>query len=76
MSNCDSKDFTEALTLISKVLDVVIDQNQIAYVNGGAVADNIYSIHFMKDHCSLHKKMLFWYHLIPEKSLTRLVSPT
>ena len=56
LSNCDSKDFTKALALISKVLDVVIDQNRIAYVNGGAVADNIYSIHFMKDHCSLNKK--------------------
>ena len=52
LSNCDSKIITKALALrVSKVLDEVIDQNQTAYVGGRAVADNLRSIMFMKDHC-------------------------
>ena len=52
LSNCDSKIITKALALrVSKVLDEVIDKNQTAYVGGRAVADNLRSILFMKDHC-------------------------
>ena len=40
---------------MSKVLDEVIDQNQTAYVKGRAVADNLSSILFMKDHYSSKK---------------------
>ena len=52
LSNCDSKIITKALALrMAKVLDEVIDHSQTAYVGGRAVADNLRSIMFMKDHC-------------------------
>ena len=52
LSNCDSKIITKSLALrVSKVLDEVIDLNQMAYVGGGAVADNLRSILFIKNHC-------------------------
>ena len=49
LSNCDSKVVTKALALnISKVLDGMIDQNQMAYMNGRAFADNLCSVLFRR----------------------------
>ena len=33
------------------ILDEIIDKNQTAYVKGRAVADNLRSLMFIKDHC-------------------------
>ena len=33
------------------ILDEIIDKNQTAYVKGRAVADNLRSMMFIKDHC-------------------------
>ncbi len=47
-----SKVITKALALkMSKVMNVLIDPDQMEFVNGRSLTDNLCSILFMKDHC-------------------------
>ena len=73
LSNWDSKIIRKALALrVSKVLDEVIDQNQMAYVGGRAGADNLHSILCMEDHCRAKRIDLVLVYLdARKKRLTR-----
>ena len=56
LSNCDLKIVTKALSQkMSKVLDQIIVQSQVAYIPGRSVMDNLRSNFFFKQHCRANK---------------------
>jgi len=52
LSNCDSKIITKAVSIkMSKVLDLIIDSSQTAYVPGRSVMDNLRANFYVKGQC-------------------------
>jgi len=52
LSNCDSKIITKDISIkISKVLDLIIDSSQTAYVPGRSVMDNLRANFYVKGQC-------------------------
>jgi hypothetical protein len=57
LSNCDAKIITKALSnKVAKVLDLIIDNSQTAYVPGRSVVDNLRTKYFYKTYCSTKKR--------------------
>ncbi len=56
LSNCDSKIITKAISIkMSKVLDLIIDKSQTAYVPGRSVMDNLRANFYVKGKCKKKK---------------------